>query len=326
MIRYATIGTNFIVDRFLDAARQNDQLHYAAVYSRNADTGASFAAKYQVNRIYTNLAELAAADDIDGVYIASPNSLHYEQAALLLAHNKHILCEKTITSNTKELRHLIELANTHHAVLLEAMWSVYTPGYKVVTDNLGKLGTIRRASFNFCKYSSRYDNFKQGIIENAFDLTFSNGALMDIGVYCIHPMVRMFGMPKEIKTDSLLLHNGIDGAGTIMAVYDTMQAELIYSKITDSRLPSQIQGEQGTMLIKSINNPHEIIFVDRNGKEDVLFSASNAADMSGEITEWVNLIQEGSENMIHNQYSLMALSLMDQARKQMGIKFPADLR
>ena len=103
MICYATIGTNIIADRFLDAARQNDLLHYAAVYSRNTDTAAGFAAKYHVERICTNLEELAAADDIDGIYIASPNSLHYEQAALLLAHKKHILCEKTITSNTREL-------------------------------------------------------------------------------------------------------------------------------------------------------------------------------------------------------------------------------
>lgn len=326
MIRYATIGTNFIVDRFVAAAQTHGELHYAAVYSRNADTAAAFAARYHADRICTNLEKLAAADDIDGVYIASPNSFHYEQAALLLAHKKHILCEKTITSNTAELKHLITLAEFHQTVLLEAMRSVFTPGYQAITENLFKLGTIRRASFNYCQYSSRYDNFKKGIIENAFNLTFSTGALMDIGVYCVHPLVRMFGLPKELKTDALLLHNGIDGAGTILAGYDTMQAELVYSKITDNRLPSQIQGEQGTMLIDSIDNPHEIVFIDRSGKKKVLFTADRTPDMSGEITAWINLIHEGSRNNIHNHYSLMALSLMDQARQQMGIHFPADSR
>lgn len=324
MIRYATIGTNVIVDHFLKAAAQNEQLHYAAVYSRNKDTAAAFAAKYDADKIYTSLEELAAADDIDGVYIASPNSLHYEQAALLLSHKKHILCEKTITSNARELKHLIKLANTHQAVLLEAMRTVHTPGYKIITENLSKLGTIRRASFNYCQYSSRYDKFKKGIIENAFDPTFSSGALMDIGVYCVHPLVSMFGMPMEIKSDALLLDNGIDGAGTILAKYENMQAELIYSKITDSRLPSQIQGEQGTMLIKEINNPYEIIFIDRTGRESLLFSADHTPDMSGEITQWINLMKKCPGNNPYIENSLMALSLMDEARAQMGIGFPAD--
>ncbi len=326
MIRFATIGTNFIVDRFLTPAIQNKDLHYGAVYSRNEETATAFAAKYHVDKIYTDLEELAAADDIDAVYIASPNSLHYQQAALMLAHKKHVLCEKTITSNVRELEHLIELAKANEVVLLEAMHSVHTPGFAAIVNHLPKLGTIRRATFQYCQYSSRYDTFKNGIIENAFDPSFSNGALMDIGVYCIHPLLRLFGMPKEIKSDALLLHNGIDGAGTILASYEEMQAELIYSKITDNRLPSQIQGEQGTMLINGINIPHEITFIDRTGREEVIYSADSTADMSSEIKEWVRLIREDPGYSIHNQYSHMALSLMDQARTQMGIRFPADTK
>ena len=129
---------------------------------------------------------------------------------------------------------------------MEAIRSIFTPGYQALAKHLPKLGTIRRASFHFCQYSSRYDKFKSGIVENAFNPIFSNGALMDIGVYCVHPLVRLFGMPEKIKTDAVLLENGIDGSGTILGVYKDMQAELVYSKISSSRIPSQIQGENGT--------------------------------------------------------------------------------
>lgn len=303
MIRYGTIGTNFIVDRFQEAAMENPGLHYSAVYSRNQETAGNFAAKYGVETTYTDLNAFACADDLDAVYIASPNSFHYEQAALLLSHGKHILCEKPVTSNARELEHLIQLAGQNNVILLEA---------------------IRRASFHFCQYSSRYDKFKSGIVENAFNPIFSNGALMDIGVYCVHPLVRLFGMPEKIKTDAVLLENGIDGSGTILGVYKDMQAELVYSKISSSRIPSQIQGENGTITIEGIDHPHQLIFYDRAGGKQVLYQGPAKADMSGEIAEWLRLISAGPGSNIHNRYSLMALQVMDEARKQMGIVFPAD--
>ena len=127
MIRYGTIGTNFIVDRFQEAAMENPSLHYSAVYSRNQETAGNFAAKYGVETTYTDLNAFACADDLDAVYIASPNSFHYEQAALLLSHGKHVLCEKPVTSNARELEHLIQLAGQNNVILLEAIRSIFTP-------------------------------------------------------------------------------------------------------------------------------------------------------------------------------------------------------
>ncbi len=324
MIRFATIGTNFIVDSFLSAALANDDLVYAAAYSRSEETARAFAGKYGLERIYTDLNELACAPDIDAVYIASPNSLHYEQSALMLNHHKHVLCEKTITSNSRELEALIKLAADNHLILLEAMRSVFTDGFAALVDAMPRLGRVRRASFNYCQYSSRYDKFKAGIVENAFNPAFSNGALMDIGVYCVHPLVKLFGSPSEIKTDVLFLENGLDGAGTILAVYDDMQAELVYSKITDSRALSQIQGEDGTITINRISRLCEVKFYDRKGNEEVVYQSPVDTDMSGEIREWVRLIHGGSGGDEHDRRSRLALGLMDEARRQMGIRFPAD--
>lgn len=334
MIRFATIGTSAIVDQFMDAALRQEDLHYAAVYSRTQKAADAFARKYKADKTFTDLTALAEDDDIEAVYIASPNSLHYEQAAFLLSRGKHVLCEKTITSNLDELKSLMELSERSRAILLEAMLSVHTPGFAILSDQLNRVGTIRRASFCFCQYSSRYDKFKSGIIENAFNPAFSAGALMDIGVYCVHPLVRLFGLPKGIKTDALLLSNGIDGAGTILAEYDNMQAELVYSKISSGRVPSQIQGENGTITISSINNPHEIIFYDKKSNAEVLHQVPDKPDMTGELREWIRLIRanveakgcDSKESMHnpHSRYSLMALSLMDEARAQLGIVFPAD--
>lgn len=107
-------------------------------------------------------------------------------------------------------------------------------------------------------------------------------------------------------------------------MYKDMQAELVYSKISSSRIPSQIQGENGTITIEGIDHPHQLIFYDRAGGRQVLYQGPAKADMSGEIAEWLRLISAGPGSNIHNRYSLMALQVMDEARKQMGIVFPAD--
>ncbi|MDR0931820.1 MAG: Gfo/Idh/MocA family oxidoreductase [Victivallales bacterium] len=322
-IRFATIGTNFVTTWLLDTAAQGSDLQYAATYSRSAARAREFAAKYKVESIYTDLNALACDPNIDAVYIASPNSLHFEQAALMLSHGKHVLCEKTITVNRSELAELLNIAASTQTVLLEAMRSSFDPGMQLIAQNLPKLGTIRRVSFQFCQYSSRYDKFKAGIVENAFNPDFAGGALMDLGVYCVHPMVQLFGKPDKIFADALFLKNRVDGAGTILGSWQCgMQAELLYSKITNSRVPSQIQGESGCMVIKEIANPYDVVIYYNDGRtESVVSRPYESNNMIYEIREWCRLIHEKAWDHPLNSRSLQALEIMDEARKQLGISF-----
>ena len=317
MIRCATIGTNFVADWFMKAVQACDGITCSLVYSRNRETAEAFCEKHGAGRWCTDLMEAAEAKDVDAVYIASPNSLHYEQAALMLSHGKHVLCEKTITSNEAELKELIRLAGENGTVLMEAMRSVHEEGFRRLKEG-------PPISFQYAKYSSRYDKFKEGIIENAFNPAFSNGALMDIGVYCVHPLVRLFGMPKKIIADSLLLSNGVEGAGTILASYDGMQAELLYSKITNNRLPSQIQVEDGTLVIDNITNICSVVFHDRNGNAETVIDLPPNHTLEGEVNDWLRMIETGEGVQEENEASLMELRVMDEARRQAGIIFPAD--
>jgi predicted dehydrogenase len=325
MIRFAVIGTNKITDKFIEAASLCKEFKLAAVYSRTKERAIEFGSKYGVSLVYDDLDKLAASKEVDAVYVASPNSFHAFQSIKMMNGKKHVLCEKTIASNKKELEEMIKASRDNGVILLEAMRSVFDPGFKMIEDNLCKLGTIRRATFQYCQYSSRYDNFKKGIIENAFNPIFSNGALMDIGVYCVHPLVKLFGMPKKVWANAVILENGVDGAGTIMLQYEGMQGELIYSKITNSALPSQIQGEKGCMIIKEIPDIKEVVIVYNNGdKEEISVTNKCHNNMYYEVEEFIRLIEAKERAEVHNRCSVMELEVMDEARRQMGIKFPAD--
>lgn len=328
MIRFATIGTSAIVDRFLEAAALCEGLVHTAVFSRKKETAKAFAKKHGAEFIYTDLKELAESSDIDAVYIASPNSCHCEQAVEMLKHGKHVLCEKPAASNAAELQRMRAAAENGQAVLLEAMRSVYDPGFQAIEANLYRLGKIRSVSFRFCQYSSRYDNFRKGIIENAFRSELSNGALMDIGVYCVHPLVRLFGMPEKIEGASVFLENGVDGMGTILAQYPGWQAVLQYSKITSGYTESEVQGENGSMQIDRIADTRKITIHERTGRRDVILIPKEENNMVYEIREWLRLIensQEDEKSKIYEEASGNEMQFLDLAREKMGIRFPADV-
>lgn len=324
---FATVGTSKITEKFLQAAKTYPELKLAAVYSRNLKKAEEFAAAHGAEKFYDSLDEMAADPDVEMVYIASPNHMHYEQTMKLLRAGKHVLCEKSIASNRREAEEMFAAAGENKKILLEAVRPVFDPGMEVVKKNLYRLGTIRKAAFTYCQYSSRYDSFKAGKDHNIFSRECSAGALMDIGVYSVHMLLDLFGKPDQIHGFSVMLRGDIDGAGTILAKYADKVAEVSYSKITDSSLPNEIQGENGVLQFwGNINSPENVKIIFRDGKEELLYHRETDNDMKYELGHFLQMIQ-GKENAgFHAQRSLDAMELMDEMRRQCGIVFPADRR
>lgn len=81
---------------------------------------------------------------------------------------------------------------------------------------------------------------------NAFRPELSNGAMMDIGIYTVYPMVVLFGRPKKIDASGIVLSSGADGQGAVNFEYEGMNATVLYSKIANSSLPTEIQEKRET--------------------------------------------------------------------------------
>jgi len=326
VIRFATIGTNWITERFIQAALETEQFALTAVYSRTEEKGREFAAKFGDPQVYTDLKALAASSDVDAVYIASPNSFHAEQAILMMDHGKHVLCEKPMASNAAEVRRMIEAARRNDVLLMEALKSTLMPNFRAVQDNLYKIGQVRRYFSSYCQYSSRYDAFKQGKVMNAFNPAFSSGALMDLGIYCIYPMVTLFGKPESVQASAIMLSSGVDGEGSLVVRYPEMDGVIMYSKITDSYLPTEIQGEYGTIVIDRINQPYEVKILYRDGTTEELTCFQPQESMYYEALEFIELILSGKRESQINTHarSLAVAELMEEARRQFGLRFAAD--
>ncbi|AJS57318.1 Gfo/Idh/MocA family protein [Paenibacillus sp. IHBB 10380] len=327
MIRFGVIGTNWITERFIQAAVETEQFVLTAVYSRKEEKGRVFAANYNDPKVYTDLEQMVSSDELDAVYIASPNSFHAEQAILCMNHGKHVLCEKPMASNSAELQKMIDVARSNNVVLMEALKSTLMPNFRIMKDNLYKIGRVRRYFASYCQYSSRYDAFLQGKVLNAFNPTYSNGSLMDLGIYCIYPMVTLFGKPDTVHAVGIMLSSGVDGEGSMVMRYKDMDAIIMHSKIADSYLPTEIQGENGTMVIDKINQPYDVKIHYRDGTVEDLSRPQVHESMFYEIQEFIGLLQSNQRDSSINSLanSLMVAEVMEDARKQIGLRYETDL-
>lgn len=318
-VKFGIIGTNFISDWMVECGKRDPRFEAIAVYSRKQETGELFAAKHDIPRVYTTLEAMLRDDDIQVVYVASPNAFHFEHTMAALQAGKHVLCEKPIAASAHEARIMYIQSKESGRLLVEAMIPTLSPVLQAVRANLHNVGTVRRYFASYCQYSSRYDNLKRGIVANAFKPELANGAIMDIGVYCISPMVSLFGKPETVFSQCYRLSTGVDGQGTVVAGYDGFDGVAIYSKIADSHLPTEIQGEDGTITIDRINSPRRAVFTphDKTQPSQVLCELPEDYNpYSHEITHFIDLIEAGATESPLNTAatSISTMVILDQVR------------
>lgn len=276
MLRYGTIGTGWIAAKFIESANTVEGLRFTAAYSRSLAKARGFAGQNGCSQVFDSLEEMAASPLLDAVYIASPNALHYEQSLLFLRHGKHVLCEKPVASSPERVQALLDTARENGVVFAEAIMNTRVPQFELLRSALPRLGRLSLARLSFCQLSSKYPLLRrydagEGELPNIFNPALETGAAMDIGVYCVYPALALFGGGPEISARAVRHKNGIDLCGTAVLGYEDLQVELSYSKIADGRAPSEIQGDQGTLLIERISQLGKLEFVDRDGARELIF-------------------------------------------------------
>lgn len=361
MLRFATIGTSMITDNFIEVLNASADACFVGTLSRDEERGATFTAERGGTQSFTTLDALCACDEVDAVYVGTPNAVHAEQALACIAAGKHVLVEKPFASNVAEAKRVFDAARAASVVVMEAMRPVHDPAFAAVRDLLPRLGRIRRASLRFGKYSSRYDTLLNGMRTNIFDCALASGALMDMGVYCVETMVALFGKPASSHFAPVLfdentrsLTNGpLDGAGSLLAHYPDKVVEVAYSKMTNDDLPVQIESETATLTLDSLSIPTHarIDFrgkVERGSAKVMRASTGGHTEemdlptcdntMAYELADFVSAVEAvragtapddapaGPFGTVQacREITLATLEVMDDARRQAGITFPAD--
>lgn len=327
-MRYGTVGTSKITHSFIKAAKVHHHIKLSAVYSRTYDKAKAIANKYGAENIYTNLLEMAKSNKIDCVYLASPNSMHFEQAILFLKNNKHVICEKPIFSNRRELIDAYKVAKKNDVFLFEAMRNLYSPNFIKLFQASKRIGVIKSVFLQRMRYSSKYKELLNGKIPNVFSLDYSGGALMDLGIYPINLAVALFGKPKKVNYDLIKLKTGADASGTLNLQYDTFICTIMCSKVSTSFLSCEIQGEEGVITFDDVARLTNLKLINySSGKIIEIQTDDSEENMEYEIEYFIKVIKERDEKLYEKmqQQCLLSLEITDSARNQNDIVFTNEL-
>lgn len=331
MIHLGIIGTNWISHQFVKAALETKRYDLAAVYSRKLETAQQFGKEYGDVEYATDLKTFFSIAHMDTIYIASPNSLHFEQAKQAILAKKNVIVEKPAFSTTEEMAEIIELANQQKVFFFEAARNIHEKSFKKIADLLPLKNQIIGANFTYMKYSSRYDQVLDGQEPNIFSPHFSGGAIMDLGVYLVYAAVGWFGLPNESHYFARKLPTEVDGIGTAILRYDLFDVTLQTGKNADAFLDSEIYFDGGTLILDSVNAISRAEYHDRNHQEtDVIDITVEENPMIEEAHDFADILENPNDKTLGVQYeewvelSRNVNKVLSALRKSAGIVFDAD--
>lgn len=326
-IRLGTIGSGFIVHNILDAVEKVDGIRCVAVYSRTMEKGKPLAEKYGVEKVYTDMSEFLSDEEVNCVYVASPNLLHYEQAKAALLAGKHVLCEKPFCSKLEQAKELVRIAKEKQLFLMEAVPTTYLPNYEVLKDAITKIGKIKLVQGNFSQYSSRYDAFLRGEMPNIFNPEFAGGCLMDINFYNVYLNIALFGKPVSAKYfPNIAKQAHIDTSGVLIMQYDDFVTTNTGAKDTWGENYYLVEGEKGFIYAEGGSCSLRNLKVVTKEGEESFYGQEDEERWDYEMKYLTKILLADDYEKIYKklEITLDTVEVMENARKEAGIFFPGD--
>ncbi|MFC1735238.1 Gfo/Idh/MocA family protein [Candidatus Hydrogenedentota bacterium] len=135
-----------------------------------------------------NYEALLSRDDINAVYIATPNALHADLAVAAARAGHHVLCEKPLAVNIEETRRILDACDKNNVALLEGLAYRFHSQHATLRALIeeGRIGEpiLLQAWFGFPPLNDT--NFR-------YSPELGGGAILDAGAYTIHIARSFFG-------------------------------------------------------------------------------------------------------------------------------------
>lgn len=216
-LNFSILGAGHIAEKtasVLDFLRGD--LNPYAIASRDIAKAAKLKEDYHFEAAYGSYAEMLADKDVDVVYIATPNTFHFEQMKMCLAARKHIICEKPFTMKASEAEEIFAIAKEKKLFVLEAVWTRFQPAVKLIHDVIdsGEIGSPRFIQASFGLAISHKERMKKPEL--------GGGALYDLGIYALNFAAMYFGLDgiRKIDSTATLTDEGVDDQSTVTIVYE----------------------------------------------------------------------------------------------------------
>lgn len=327
-MKVGIVGTGKIVREFLEMQKTQERIEVTSLVCRpgSVEKGRELQEIYQIPALYTDYESFLKEAKMDAVYLGIVNQMHAAYAEKALLAGRNVINEKPFTSTVKETEKLVSLAREKKLFLLEAITLLHFPNYHWIREHIRELGKITMVQCNYSQYSSRYDQYRKWEVLPAFDPAASGGSLMDINIYNLHFTAGLFGMPEKIHYYPRIGFNGIDTSGTAVLEYPNFHAVLSGAKDSESPGYAVIQGEDGYIRVNGIPSQVAELTVFAGGVTRTFTKNQKRHRMVDEMLEFDRILTEDDRETADRllEHSLTVMKLLEAARKDGGIHFPAD--
>jgi len=322
-IKWGILGTGRIAGVFATALRVVPNSELYAVGSRTQDKANKFASEFNVVKSYGSYDELVSDPEVDVIYIATPHNLHLENALLTMNHNKHVLCEKPLGINEREVKILMDKAEEKGLFLMEALWSRFLP-HIIKTKELVDAGEIGNPTLMIAAFCFKSNNSPK---HRHFNVDLCGGTILDIGIYNIFLSLLLFGKPQSISSAAGLSEQGIDNSSSYLFNYSNDMLTVMYSSfVADAPIVAEIHGTKGRISLEHRwFCPGKISLKYHDGHEELFDFDVEGNGYQYEAIEAVQCILAGKtqSSLWSLTDSLELVKIMDAIRKNCGVKYPA---
>lgn len=288
----------------------------AAVHTRNFQKGQAFAETFG-GTAYETAEAAICAPEVDGVYVVTPHNSHYEYAKLALSLGKPVLCEKPITVAAPEAEELFALAQEKGVYLAEAMWTWFSPVARKVKEwvDTGALGVVTHVEiYHRCD--------ARGYAPRCSDPNTAGGAVLDIGVYPLTYLYRLFGEPEKIRCVGEL-GGGIDLWEDVTLTFPGGLTCTASVSMCDPsyRVELYMAGDRGQIRCGNFNAAKEAELIRYDGSREV-FQAEG-----GYLNEFDTVAGEIRQGLVQSPLvppgaTVEVMKIMDECRRQLGLVYP----
>ncbi|MBP8081922.1 MAG: Gfo/Idh/MocA family oxidoreductase [Spirochaetes bacterium] len=311
--RWGIIGAGKISEKFAEGLKSASKAKCYAVASRDKSKAEAFAAKNGFAKAYGSYEAMLEDPDVDIVYIATPNNLHYSNTIAALSAGKNVLCEKPFSLNSDELKEMIDMARSKKLFLMEALWSRFLPSIikakeLIKSNQLGKAHVVQ-ADFGF------YSKYNPEI--RLFNPALGGGSLLDIGIYPVFLSLFLFGYPDEISALSVKSPSGTDNTnGIIFSYNDGRVASLMSSFAVNLDTEARIYCDKGKITLHRMFHCPTSVTVSEGSKSENLPIEFSGNGYNYEADEVMRCLDLGfTESPLWNlDSSIELMKLLDEIR------------
>jgi predicted dehydrogenase len=186
--------------------------------------------------------------DVDAVYIPLPNGMHREWVERAADSGKHVLCEKPLAPTVADATAMAAACDAAGVMLVEAWMTPFDARWRAALDVVqhGRLGNVLDvdASFTFTIAAAASDNYRWSSDQGG-------GALLDVGIYCLGPIVELWGShPDAIDATALWHTTGVDArTEATLAWDDGREARIRCSFVDAEEQRIEVVGDQASLII-----------------------------------------------------------------------------